>query len=175
MHFSIDRTVHTTAFDKPVVHCIKQFLSASNICLSDILKTHSSFLLALWCIKPPKIVLDLMHLENKGSHRCIYILTIIVNGNLRQVQWYTDGSRDGNYVACDTVFPSNTIISTRLHDLTIVFIAETWTIIKWHRNEMNECLTTPQHKYKSTIGCQTSGIYITSKYQMCINKKITRL
>ena len=24
----------------------------------------------------------------------------------------------------------------------------------------NECLTTPQHKNKSAIGCQTNGIYI---------------
>ena len=23
---------------------------------------------------------------------------------------------------------------------------------------MNECLTTPQHKNKSTVGCQTNGI-----------------
>ena len=28
---------------------------------------------------------------------------------------------------------------------------------------MNECLTTPQHKHKSAIGCQTNGIYIKRK------------
>ena len=27
---------------------------------------------------------------------------------------------------------------------------------------MNSCLTTPQHKNKSAIGCQTNGIYIKS-------------
>ena len=28
---------------------------------------------------------------------------------------------------------------------------------------MNECLTTPQHKNKSAIGCQTNDIYIKHK------------
>ena len=41
---------------------------------------------------------------------------------------YTDGSRDGNAVACATVFPSNTVISMRLPDS--VFIAEVWAFIK---------------------------------------------
>ena len=34
---------------------------------------------------------------------------------------------------------------------------------------MNDCLTTPQHKNKSAIGCQTNGIYIKSKNQICLN------
>ena len=41
---------------------IKQFLTASIIELSDILETPSYFILPPWCIKPPKIVLDLVHL-----------------------------------------------------------------------------------------------------------------
>ena len=28
-----------------------------------------------------------------------------------------------------------------------------------------DCLTTPQHKNKSAIGCQTNGIYIKSKFK----------
>ena len=40
---------------------IKQFLIASNIDFSNILETPSYFVLPPWCIKPPKIVLDLMH------------------------------------------------------------------------------------------------------------------
>ena len=43
---------------------------------------------------------------------------------------YTDGSRDGNAVACATVFPSNTIISMRLPDSASVFTTEVWAIIK---------------------------------------------
>ena len=43
---------------------------------------------------------------------------------------YTDGSQDGNAVACDTVFPSNTVISMRLPDSASVFTAEVWAIIK---------------------------------------------
>ena len=42
---------------------IKQLLTASNIDFSYILKTASHFILPPWCIKPPKIVLDLVHLE----------------------------------------------------------------------------------------------------------------
>ena len=43
---------------------------------------------------------------------------------------YTDGSRDGNALACATVFPSNTVISMRLPDSASVFTAEVWAIIK---------------------------------------------
>ena len=42
---------------------IKQFLTASNIDFSDILETPSYFTLPPWCIKPPKIVLDLVRLK----------------------------------------------------------------------------------------------------------------
>ena len=43
---------------------------------------------------------------------------------------YTDGSQDVNYVACATVFPSNTIISMRLPDSASIFTAGIWSIIK---------------------------------------------
>ena len=43
---------------------------------------------------------------------------------------YTDGSRDGNAVACATVVSSNTGISMRLPDSASVFTAEVWAIIK---------------------------------------------
>ena len=43
---------------------------------------------------------------------------------------YTDGSRDGNSEACATVFPSDTTFSMRLPDLTSIFTAEIWAIIK---------------------------------------------
>ena len=44
---------------------IKQFLTASNIDISDILETFSYFVLQPWCIKPPKIVMDLVNLKKK--------------------------------------------------------------------------------------------------------------
>ena len=40
----------------------------------------------------------------------------------------TDGSQDGNFVACATVFPSDTVISMKLPDSIIT--AENWVIIK---------------------------------------------
>ena len=41
---------------------------------------------------------------------------------------FTDGSRDGNYVACATGF--QTIISMRLPDSASIFTAEIWATIK---------------------------------------------
>ena len=43
---------------------------------------------------------------------------------------YTDGSRDGNSVACATFFPSDTTFSMRLPDSASIFTAEIWAIIK---------------------------------------------
>ena len=43
---------------------------------------------------------------------------------------YTDGSWDGNYVACATVVPSDTIIYIRLPDSASIFTAEVWAIFK---------------------------------------------
>ena len=64
---------------------IKHFLTASNIDFSDILETPSHFLLSPWYVRPPKIVVDLMHLK-KGSHRCIYLLESF-HGNMREIPW----------------------------------------------------------------------------------------
>ena len=52
--------------------CIKQFLTASNIYFSDILETPSYFVLPPWCIKPPKIVLDLVHLKKDCTDASVY-------------------------------------------------------------------------------------------------------
>ena len=41
-----------------------------------------------------------------------------------------DGLRGVNYVACATVFPSNTVISLRLPDSAFIFTAEIWAVIK---------------------------------------------
>ena len=51
---------------------IKQFLTASNIELSDILEIPSYFILPPLCIKPPKIVLDLVLLKKDQTDASIY-------------------------------------------------------------------------------------------------------
>ena len=104
---------------------IKQFLTASNIELSDILEIP-------WCIKPRKIVLDLVHLKKDRTDASIYQqLFMEIRDRYRDyIPVYTDGSRDGNAVACATVFPLNTVISIRLPDSASVFTAEVWAIIK---------------------------------------------
>ena len=62
-------------------------------------------------------------------HRYI-CLSAVIHGNTRQVPVYTDGSRDGNSVACATVFPSYIVISMRLPDTASIFTDEVWAIIK---------------------------------------------
>ena len=111
---------------------IKQFLTASNIELYDILETPSYFISPPWCIKPPKIVLDLVHLKKDRTDASIYQqLFMEIRDRYRDyIPVYTDGSRDGNAVACATVFPSNTVISMILPDSASVFTAEVWAIIK---------------------------------------------
>ena len=62
---------------------IKQFLTASNIDFSDILETPSYFVLPPWSIKPPKIVLDLVHLKKDRTDASV--LSAAFHGNTRQV------------------------------------------------------------------------------------------
>ena len=104
----------------------------SSIELSDILETPSNFILPPWCIKPPKIVLDLVHLKKDRTDASIYQqLFMEIRDRYRDyIPVYTHGSRDGNAVACATVFPSNTVISMRLPDSASIFTAEVWAIIK---------------------------------------------
>ena len=134
---------HDTVFDnkymklfdsKPNANCtfglhIKQFFTASNIEFSDILETTSYFVLPPWCIKPPKIVLDLVHLKKDCTDAYVYQqLFMEIRDRYRDhIPVYTDGSRDGNYVACAA---SDTIISMRLPDSASIFSAEIWAIIK---------------------------------------------
>ena len=71
-------------------------------------------------------MLDLVHLKNPCTDASIYqqIFMEIRERYHNYIPVYTDGSRDGNYVACATVFPSNTVIFTRLPDRASIFTAE---------------------------------------------------
>ena len=106
---------------------IKQFLTASNIEFSDILETPSYFILPPWCVKPPKIVLDLVHLKKDRTDASIYQQRFleIRDKYCDYIPVYTHG----NSVACATVFPSDTELSMRLPDSTSIFTAEIWAII----------------------------------------------
>ena len=98
----------------------KQFLTASNIDISDILESLSYF------------VLDLLQLKKDRTDASVYQqLFIEIRDRYRDhIPVYRDGSRDGNCVACATVFPSNTVISMRLPDSASVLTAEVCAIIK---------------------------------------------
>ena len=111
---------------------IEQFLKASNIELSDILETPSYFILPPWCIKPPKIVLDLVHLKKDRTDASIYQYVFLeIRDRYRgYIPIDTDGSREGNYVACATLFPLDTEFSMILPDSASVFTADIWAIIK---------------------------------------------
>ena len=85
---------------------IKHILTASNLDFSGILETPSYFVLTPWYIRPPKIVLDLMHLKKDRADASIYqTLFMEIRDRYRDyIPVYADGSRDGNSVACATVF-----------------------------------------------------------------------
>ena len=53
-----------------------------------------------------------------------------IDRNHDYIPVYSDGSQDGNAVACARVFPSSTVISMRLPDSASAFTAEVWAIIK---------------------------------------------
>ena len=111
---------------------LSSFLTASNIDFSDILKTPSYFVLPPWCIKPPKSVLDLVYLKKDCTDASVYehLFMEIRDMYRDHIPVYTHGSRDGNYVASATVFPSDTTISMRLPDSASIFSAEVWANIK---------------------------------------------
>ena len=111
---------------------MKQFLTASNIEVSDILETPSYFISPPWCVRPSKIVLDLVHLKKDRTYASIYQKPFmeIRDWYRDHIPVYTDGSRDGNSVTCATVFPSDITFSMRLPDSASIFTAEIWAIIK---------------------------------------------
>ena len=133
---------------------IKQFLTASNIDFSDILETPSYFVLPPWCIKPPKIVLDLVHLKKDRTDTSVYqqLFMEIQDRYRDHISVYTDGSRDGNSVACATVFPSDNIISMRLPDSASVFTAEVWAIIK-ALEQMKDSIASKYIVFTDSLSC----------------------
>ena len=77
-------------------------------------------------------MLDLVHLKKDRIDASVYqqLLMEIRDRYRDHIPVYTDGSQDGNSVACSTVFPTNTVISMRLLDSASIFTAEIWAIIK---------------------------------------------
>ena len=69
---------------------------------------------------------------------------------------YTDGSRDGNDMACATVFPSNTVISMRLPDSASVFTAEVWAIIK-ALEQIKESFASKYIVFTDSLSCLQAG------------------
>ena len=76
------------------------------------------------------IVLDLVHLKKDRTDASIYQqLFMEIRDRYRDhIPVYTDGSRDGNSVACATVFLIKHRM--RLPDSALIFTAEIWAIIK---------------------------------------------
>ena len=103
---------------------IKQFLSASNIELSDILETPSYFILPPWCIKPSKIVLDLVHLKKiKQMHQYTSRFSWKYETGTVITFLFIQMVHGMEMMRLVLVFPSNTLISKRLPDSASVFTA----------------------------------------------------
>ena len=79
-----------------------------------------------------EVCMSKLHLKKDRTDASIYQqLFMEIRDRYRDyIPVHTDGSRDGNAVACATVFPSNTVISMRLPDSASVFTAEVGAIIK---------------------------------------------
>ena len=79
-----------------------------------------------------KIVLDLMHLKKDRTDASVYqqLFMEIQDRYLDYIAVYIYGPWDGNSASCATDFPSNTVISMRLHDSAFIFTAEIWAIVK---------------------------------------------
>ena len=146
---------------------IKQFLTASNIDFSDILETPSYFTLPPWCIKPPKIMLDLVHLKKDRTDASIYQqLFLEIRDRYRDyIPVYTDGSRDGNSVACATVFPSDTEFSMTLPDSASIFTAEIWAIIK-ALDEMKNASASKFIIFTDSLSCLQALLYMKLEHPL---------
>ena len=83
-------------------------------------------------MKPPKSVLDLVHLKKDHTDAYVYqqLFMEIRDRYCDYIPNYTDGSQEGISVACATVFPSDTVISMSCLIQHGLFTAETWEIIK---------------------------------------------
>ena len=83
-------------------------------------------------IRQPKTVLHLMHLKKDRTGVSIYRQPFMeIRARYRDyIPVYTEGSRDGNYVAWAAIVVSNTVISMRLPDSASIFIAQVWAIVK---------------------------------------------
>ena len=119
---------HDAEFDNKYIKLfdlrIKQFLTASNIDFSDILETPSYFVLPPWCIKPPKIVLDLVHLKKD---------------RINSYSWKYDSGSVITFLFIQMVHGMGIVwlllqsfhqtLSTRLPDSASIFTADAWAII----------------------------------------------
>ena len=85
-----------------------------------------------WCIGPPTIVLDLVHLKKDRTDASVYkqLFMEIRDRHRDCIPVYTDGPLDGRSVACSTVFLSDIVISRRLPDSASIFTAEICANIK---------------------------------------------
>jgi len=123
---------------------IRQLLNASKISFGDIMETPTCFVLPPWYIKPPIILFDLVDLKKDRTNPLVYKQHFleIKNRFSDYIHVYTDGSRDGNTVACAAVFPSNTI-SKRLPDSASIFSAEIQAIL----DALNKIKTSDASKF----------------------------
>ena len=72
---------------------------------------------------------------------------------------YIDGSRDGNCVACATVFPSDSTFSMRLPDSASIFTAEIWAIIK-ALEEIKNASASKFIIFRDSLSCLQTLLYM---------------
>ena len=70
-------------------------------------------MLPSWCIKSPKVELDMMHLKEGRTDVSVYkqLFVEVRDRHRDYIPVYTNGSWDVNYMACIRGFRSDTLIS----------------------------------------------------------------
>ena len=112
-------------------------------------------------------MLDLVHLKKDRTDASIYQQRFMeIRDRYRDyILVYTDGSQDGNYVACATVFPSDTKFSMRLPDSASIFTADIWAIIKG-LDEMKNASASKFIIFTDSLSCLKALLYMKLEHPL---------
>ena len=91
----------------------------------------------------------------------------ILDRYLDYIPVYTDGSRDGNDVACPTIFPSNTVIAMRLPNSAFVFTADVSAIIK-ALEQIKDVIASKYIVFTDSLWCLRALHHIGMVIRKCI-------
>ena len=137
-------------------------VSVCCFCLLLLLETPSYFVFHLGVSDHQRLWLDLVHLKKDFTDASVYKQCVMeIRDRYRDyIPFTTDGSRDGNSVACATAFPSDTVISMILPDSVSIFSAEKCAIIK-SLKQIKVSVATKYIIFSDTLSCLQALHYMS--------------